>query len=79
MRQYLQRMRKNMRMRKVVSEHFFYSNLHNLLKVKRMGMMLSQMKKEFTITKKKKERKPMVMKKMIEMKLFHIMDMKIAV
>ena len=52
---------------------------HNLLKVIRMGMMLSQMKKEFTITKKKKERKPMVMKKMIEMKLFHIMDMKIAV
>ena len=44
-----------------------------------MGMMLSQMKKEFTITNKKKEKKPMVMKKMIEMKLFHIMDMKIAV
>ena len=54
-------------------------NGHNLLKVKRMGMMLSQMKKEFTITKKKKERKPMVMKKRIEIKLFHIMDMKIAV
>ena len=44
-----------------------------------MGMMRSQMKKEFTITKKKKERKPMVMKKRIEIKLFHIMDMKIAV